>query len=108
MARFYFNVHDGKSILDDEGTELPDWRAARIEAIRLAGHILQDDAHRIALGEDWRIEVTDHTGLILFQMTFQVVEAPVLLEQIARDAARDQGEAREPVRSAAPPGSPQT
>jgi hypothetical protein len=30
------------------------------------------------LGEDWRIEVTDSAGLILFQMTFLVVEAPVL------------------------------
>ena len=106
MPRFHFNVHDGVSQLDKKGTVLPDWEAARIEAICLAGHILQNEAKRIALGEDWRIEVTDHTGLILFQMTFQVVEAPVLLEQIARDAARDQGDAREAVLSAAP-GSPQ-
>jgi hypothetical protein len=42
-------------------------------------------AQSIALGEDWRIEVTDHTGLILFQMTFQVVEAPVIPNQIAQD-----------------------
>jgi hypothetical protein len=30
------------------------------------------------LAEDWRIEVTDRAGLILFQMTFLVVEPPVL------------------------------
>jgi hypothetical protein len=87
MPRYFFNIHDGKSIIDEEGTELPNWQAARIEAIGLAGHILKDEAHRIALGEDWRIEVTDHTGLILFQMTFQVVEAPVLLEQVAQNKA---------------------
>ncbi|MBE7244933.1 MAG: hypothetical protein INR63_08285, partial [Actinomycetospora chiangmaiensis] len=78
MPRFYFHVHDGHSELDPDGTELPDWQSARLEAIRLAGDILKQDAHRIALGEDWRIEVTDQTGLILFQMTFLVVESPVM------------------------------
>jgi hypothetical protein len=85
MPRFHLNVHDGKSIIDEEGTELPDWQTARIEAIHLAGNILRDAAQSIALGEDWCIEVTDHTGLILFQMTFQVVEAPVIPNQIAQD-----------------------
>jgi len=78
MPRFHFHVHDGCSTLDPEGTELPDPQAARLEAIRIAGDILKHDAHRIALGEDWRIEVTDDTGLILFQMTFLVVESPVM------------------------------
>jgi hypothetical protein len=78
MPRFHFHVHDGCSALDTEGTELPDPQAARLEAIRIAGDILKHDAHRIALGEDWRIEVTDDTGLILFQMTFLVVESPVM------------------------------
>jgi hypothetical protein len=78
MPRFHFHVHDGISALDTEGTELPDWQAARLEAIRLAGDILKHDADRIALGEDWRIEVTDHAGLILFQMTFLVVESSTM------------------------------
>ena len=78
MPRFHFNVYDGVSEPDPEGTELPDWQTARLEAIRLACEILKDDAHRIGLGEDWRIEVTDSTGLILLQMTFQVIEAPVI------------------------------
>ncbi|MEL6064001.1 MULTISPECIES: DUF6894 family protein [unclassified Methylobacterium] len=78
MPRFYFHVHDGCSVLDPDGTELADPQAARLEAIRIAGDILKHDAHRIALGEDWRIEVTDDTGLILFQMTFLVIESPVM------------------------------
>ncbi|MHB2207113.1 DUF6894 family protein [Methylobacterium sp. CM6257] len=78
MPRFHFHVHDGHSELDTEGAELSDRQAARLEAIRLVGDILKHDAHRIALGEDWRIEVTDHSGLVLFQMTFLVVESPVM------------------------------
>ncbi len=84
MARFYFHVHDGVSPIDTEGTDLPDWQTARTEAIQLAGEIPKDNAPRIALDEDWRIEVTDHTGLMLFQMTFQVIASPIL-ERTARD-----------------------
>lgn len=79
MPRYHFNVYDGVRLRDDEGTELPDWQAARLEAIRRAGDILKDDAQRIAVGEDWRIEVTDSTGLILFQMAFLMVESPAVL-----------------------------
>ena len=78
MPRFHFNIHDGVSLIDTEGTELPDWQAARLEAIRRAGEVLQNDAQRVAIGEDWRIEVTDHTGLILFQMAFLMIESPVM------------------------------
>jgi hypothetical protein len=78
MPRFYFNVHDGKSGLDIEGTELPSWHAARIEAIRLAGEILRDDAPHIALDDTWRLEVTDHCGLVLFQIAFLLIDSPVL------------------------------
>jgi hypothetical protein len=78
MPRFHFNVHDGVSKLDKKGTVLPDWQAARIEAVRLAGDILKHEAQRVALGEDWRLEVTDHAGLILFQMTFLVVASPAV------------------------------
>jgi hypothetical protein len=49
MPRFHFNVHDGKNIIDEQGTELPNWQAARIEAIHLAGNILRDEAQSIAL-----------------------------------------------------------
>lgn len=79
VPRYHFNVHDGVRLRDEEGAELPDWRAARLEAIHRAGEILRDDAQRIAVGEDWRIEVTDSSGLILFQMTFLVVESPAVL-----------------------------
>lgn len=81
MPRYHFNVYDGVRQIDDEGTELPDWQTARLEAIRLAGAIIRDEAQSVALGEDWRIEVTDHTGLILFQMAFVMIEAPAVLKR---------------------------
>ena len=78
MPRFHFNVYDGVNQIDREGTELENYDEARIEAMRLAGKILQSTAHRLVLGEDWRMELTDDTELILFRLDFTVMEAPVL------------------------------
>ena len=74
VPRFHFNIFDGVNSLDRQGTELTDWQAARLEAIRLAGEVLRDEAKRIAVGEDWRMEVTDGTGLVLFRLDFNVME----------------------------------
>ena len=75
VPRFHFNVYDGVNEIDREGTELPDRGEARIEAMRLSGEILKNTAHRLALGEDWRMEVTDEKGLILFRLDFTVMES---------------------------------
>jgi hypothetical protein len=77
MPRFHFNVHDGYSKSDHEGTELPDWKAARTEAIRLAGMLILDEAERIAREPDWHMDVADEQGLILFRLDLTIVEAPV-------------------------------
>jgi hypothetical protein len=74
VPRFHFNIYDGVSMLDREGMELTDWHEARLEAIRRAGEILKQDADRIALGEDWHMEVTDDTGLVLFRLDFTVMD----------------------------------
>ena len=75
MSRYYFNVQDGRSDIDRDGTELPDVQSARSEALRLAGAIIDDAGRRGDLGEEWRVEVTDDTGLMLFRMDFIVVES---------------------------------
>ncbi len=78
MPRFFFNVHDAKNLRDTEGIELPDCQAARVAAIRLSGEILKDEAGSIVDGGDWHLEVTDEAGLILFQMTFLMIDAPAV------------------------------
>lgn len=79
MPRFYFNVYDGVTILDEEGTEFPTWKEARLGAIQAVGEILKNSPERIALGEDWRMEVTDETGLVLFRLDFLVMESPAMI-----------------------------
>lgn len=78
MSRYHFNVYDGETFIDTIGTELPDEWTARQEAIRTAGRILDDERHRLALGQDWTMEVTDARGLILFRLDFHVTGSPVI------------------------------
>ncbi|KNY24501.1 hypothetical protein [Methylobacterium sp. ARG-1] len=78
MPRFFFNIYDSVSLPDDMGTELADWQEARIQTIEFAGEVIKDEAKRIALGEDWRIEVTDEQKLVLFRFDFISQEAPAL------------------------------
>ena len=40
MPRYFFHIHDGHSVLDDVGLDLPDISAARTTAIELSGEIL--------------------------------------------------------------------
>ena len=78
MPRFHFNVYDGIELLDDKGVELPDTNFARREAIRYAGTLLEDGAAKDSLGDEWRMEVTDHTGLVMFRLDFHVSESPAV------------------------------
>ena len=60
MTRFYFHVDDDRTILDQEGTELPDMEAARREAITASGEMLRDGSGAVIWdGKPWRMWVTD-------------------------------------------------
>lgn len=76
MPLYFFNVYDGYSTIDMEGTELHDWRSARREAIRLTGHILRDEAGRLMPDKEWKMEVTDAAGSILFKLDFSFTDTP--------------------------------
>jgi hypothetical protein len=84
VPRYFFHVFDGQTLPDREGTELPDYNHARREAISYAGKLLDDDASRIGLGEDWHMEVVDEAGLILFRLDFFVTTSPVLATELRK------------------------
>ena len=60
MTRYFFHVHNGISVLDDVGLELPDIAAAQGAAIELTRKIL-DEGPGGPLWQDhsWRVEVSD-------------------------------------------------
>jgi hypothetical protein len=77
VLRYHFNVYDSVVMLDKKGVELPDTTFARREAIRYAGVLLEEGARLESLGAEWRMEVTDESGLILFRLDFFVTPSAV-------------------------------
>jgi hypothetical protein len=69
VARYYFDIRDGTGLYpDEEGVELPDQRAAEIEAARTLGGLARD----LAVLEDppdIAVEVRTESGPI-FQAAF--------------------------------------
>ena len=59
MPRYFFNVYHDRSVLDQEGEELPDRHAAWKEATLTAGRMMQDIDGKLQPGREWRLEVTD-------------------------------------------------
>jgi hypothetical protein len=74
MPRYFFNVHDGSSITDNEGTELPDIFAAQEQAILLSGELLREMGGKFWDGTEWSLEVADEAGRILFILRFSAEE----------------------------------
>ncbi len=78
MPRYFFNLKDGRTTLDHEGTELPDIQTARREAVRFTGEVLRDRPDQtLWAGEPWRLWVTDQPngrGKTLFTLNFWAVE----------------------------------
>ena len=68
MPRYHFNVYDGVTAIDKEGTQHANVAEARIEAMRFAARHLHEEAENGVLGEEWRVEVTDGRGMILFRI----------------------------------------
>ncbi|MBE7198184.1 MAG: hypothetical protein INR70_10330 [Parafilimonas terrae] len=74
MPLFYFHIFDGRDVLDSDGLELPDETAARIEAVRLAGLALHDDAPRVVERRRWTLDVTDGQGSLLYHVAVQATD----------------------------------
>ena len=71
MPRFHFHLYNAVTARDDEGRELTDLMAAKLEAIRSARHLIADDV--VARGEvtlSHRIEVEDEGGALVITVRF--------------------------------------
>ena len=71
MPLFYFNIHNGNGLTEDEeGRELPDEGAARAEALQGIRSILAEDVRQGRLDLHGRIEVLDAAKRPLFAVTY--------------------------------------
>jgi hypothetical protein len=78
MPRYFFHTEDGDSYRDDDGLELPDITAAKIEAVRHMGELLRDRAVGFWDDHALKLVVTDQAGQVLFSLDLSAVEAPAI------------------------------
>ena len=78
MARYFFNIENGHTLADTEGTELPSLKAAKNEAIQLLSDSLRNKPDVFWGAPSFAVVVRDETGLILFTLDVGVTMAPAV------------------------------
>ena len=89
MPRYFFHSADGKREPDQQGTELPDDAAAQFEAVRFAGETLKWRPLELWKQGQWRVEVTDDQGALLFTIITIAGDAPPHTPREAPQSAND-------------------
>jgi hypothetical protein len=75
MARYNIELRTDVRVWETLEVERDDIAGLRIEMARFVGQLLTDHAEQIWLDQDWRVDVTDETGLILFVMEISVSDS---------------------------------
>jgi hypothetical protein len=66
MPRYFFNTADGGAYEDYTGAELPNHAAARVEAVKFAGRMMQNEPNVLWDGREFRVEVMSAQRAPLF------------------------------------------
>jgi uncharacterized protein DUF6894 len=71
MARYFFNIFNDATLIDDEGLELADLAAARAMALETARELVCESVHQGHLNLDHRIEIHDGGTEPVLVVTFR-------------------------------------
>lgn len=75
MPRYFFNIYNDVTSLDEEGRELPDLETARDHAIRGARSIMADGLKKGLIDLSHHVAIVDERGELLLDVSFaQAVE----------------------------------
>lgn len=70
MPKYFFHIHDGKDLIDTDGTELRNRDAVRSEAIRLAADSIGSLKWDFWGHGEWRLDVIDQQGANVLTLRF--------------------------------------
>ena len=68
MANYNIELRTADRVWDTLAVERSDLTALRTELARFVGELLKEHAEQLWEDRDWRVDVTDDTGLILYVM----------------------------------------
>ena len=76
MPRYFFHTEDGVRVVDREGAQCADLNAARIEALRQACRMLNDQAEDFWRDPYWKLSAENEHGTTLFCIEISATLAP--------------------------------
>lgn len=91
MTRYNIQLRTESHVPTAVEVEREDLTALRIEMAQFVGELLEDHASQIWVDEDWRVDVTDESGLILYVMQITATETPATMNSTGRGQARQDG-----------------
>ncbi|UUR07200.1 DUF6894 family protein [Sphingomonas glaciei] len=78
MSRYHFHLSSGHETRDEEGTDLDSLQEARCYAVRMIAEVLCTSPERYWDSDCYRITVADDTGLTLFMVEMNSIDAAAL------------------------------
>lgn len=75
MPRYHIQVRTESHVQSALEVDRDDLTKLRIELARFVGELLNDHAEQIWVDEDWRVDVTDDRGLILYVMEIRASDS---------------------------------
>ncbi len=70
MPRYFFNVYDDVVAIDEEGVELPNLQAVRLQAVAGARDLIAAQVRHGYLVRSHWIDVVDEQGEVVLSVTF--------------------------------------
>ncbi len=77
MPQYFFSLHDDTDLPDPDGLELPAIDDACREAIRRSVALLAGSVQRDVPETDWRLEVTDERGSVIYWIEANLGRSPI-------------------------------
>jgi hypothetical protein len=84
MSAYHINIRTESHIADSVEVEMENLTDLRVEMARFVGELLKDHAALIWTNEDWQVDVTDATGLILYVLHISAADTPATAGSVRR------------------------
>lgn len=78
MAQYNIELRNAERVWETFEVEHDDITALRVEVSAFVGEMLRDHASKIWADQEWRVDVTDANGLIMFVLHLFVTDSPAL------------------------------
>ncbi|MGZ8284345.1 MAG: DUF6894 family protein [Allosphingosinicella sp.] len=75
MPNYNIELRTADRVWETLAVERDDHTALRVEMARFVGQLLKDHAQQIWEDQDWRVDVTDEAGLILYVMHIDATDS---------------------------------